>query len=141
MQALEIHGKIKFLSVVTHSMINFIINLVANGLAVLATTYVLNYFFPGSVQLDSFTTALIVGVALGLVHATIKPVVSILALPLSIVSLGLFSFVISGLMVWLVSYVLPMVGIMGFALSGFLWAIVFALVLSIITFFINLFLP
>ena len=141
MQALEIHGKIKFLSVVTHSMINFIINLVANGLAVLATTYVLNYFFPGSVQLDSFTTALIVGVALGLVNATIKPVVSILALPLSIVSLGLFSFVISGLMVWLVSYVLPMVGIMGFALSGFLWAIVFALVLSIITFFINLFLP
>lgn len=122
-------------------MINFIINLVANGLAVLATTYVLNYFFPGSVQLDSFTTALIVGVALGLVNATIKPVVSILALPLSIVSLGLFSFVISGLMVWLVSYVLPMVGIMGFALSGFLWAIVFALVLSIITFFINLFLP
>ena len=72
-------------------------------------------------------------IVLGIVNAIIRPVVLLLTLPINIVTLGLFTLVINGLMLWLTSAVVK-----GFDIHGFGAAILAALVLSIISFFINL---
>jgi putative membrane protein len=75
-------------------------------------------------------TALIVAVVLGVVNAFIRPLLLILTLPLNILTLGLFTFVIMALCTLLVSAVVP-----GFDIDGFWWALAFALILSLINAF------
>jgi putative membrane protein len=85
------------------------------------------YLVPG-VKIESFVTALIIAVVLGLVNAVIRPILVILTLPATVLTLGLFLFVINGLMFWLVAEVVK-----GFTVTGF-WAAFFgALVYSAIT--------
>ncbi|MFN0065183.1 MAG: phage holin family protein [Chlamydiales bacterium] len=99
---------------------SFFINLLLNALAILFTGFIL----PG-VHIEGFLTALFVSLILGFVNTFLRPIIFILTLPINILTLGLFSFVIMGLMVFLVAKIVP-----GFALSSFLWAIPFALVAS-----------
>jgi putative membrane protein len=106
-----------------------IISLLLNALAVYITAAIL----PG-VHISSLVNTLVIAVVLGLVNTFIKPVITIFALPFTIVTLGLFSFVISGLMVLLVSKLVP-----GFTVDNFLWAMAFALVLSIVNSFLGMF--
>lgn len=102
---------------------DILIRLVISTLAVFVAAYIL----PG-IRLESgFTTALIVAVVLGLVNAFIRPILLILTIPLNILTLGLFTFVIMALMVLLVSAIVP-----GFTVDGFWWAMAFALVFSLI---------
>jgi putative membrane protein len=85
------------------------------------------YFVPG-VKIESFITALIIAVVLGLVNAILRPILIVLTLPATVLSLGLFIFVINGLMFWLVAELVK-----GFSVSGF-WAAFFgALVYSGVT--------
>lgn len=104
-----------------------IISLLLNTLAVFITAYIL----PG-IHLRDFTTALIVAVVLGVINTFIRPIIFILTLPINILTLGLFTFVILGGIVWLVSSIVP-----GFVVDNFWWAIAFALVLALISGFIN----
>jgi len=99
-----------------------IINLVLSAVAVFVTARIL----PG-VTLDGFMTALVVAVVLGAVNAVLRPVLIILTLPINIMSLGLFTFVIIGGLVQLVSWLVP-----GFQVASFWWALVFALVLWVV---------
>ena len=71
---------------------------------------------------------------LGIVNAVIRPLLIILTLPLNIVTLGLFTFVINGVMLWITSATVK-----GFDIHGFGWAIVSALLISIISFIISFF--
>jgi putative membrane protein len=103
------------------------VNLIVSTLAVLISAYIL----PG-VKVDGFLTAIVVAVVLGIVNTFIKPILLLLTFPLTILSLGLFYFVINALMVLLVSAIVP-----GFKVSGFFWALIFSLVLSIVSFFLN----
>jgi putative membrane protein len=103
------------------------VSLVVSTLAVLITAYLL----PG-VKVDGFLTAIVVAVVLGIVNMFIKPILLLLTFPLTILSLGLFYFVINALMVLLVSAIVP-----GFKVSGFFWALIFSLVLSIVSSFLN----
>jgi putative membrane protein len=89
------------------------------------------YLLPG-VKVDGFLTAIVVAVVLGIVNMFIKPILLLLTFPLTILSLGLFYFVINALMVLLVSAIVP-----GFKVSGFFWALIFSLVLSIVSSFLN----
>lgn len=73
------------------------------------------------------TGALITAVVLGALNLFIRPILIILTLPITIVTLGLFSFVINALLVMLASFVVP-----GFTVAGFWTALLFALVLSVI---------
>ena len=66
-----------------------------NALALLALPYLLS-----SITIDSFTTALLVAVVLGFVNTVIRPILLILTLPVTVLSLGLFILVINGLMFW-----------------------------------------
>jgi len=96
--------------------------IIINTIAVLLTSYIL----PG-IHLASFWTALWVAVVLGIVNAIIRPIIFILTLPINILTLGLFSFVIMGLLVYLVRAIVP-----GFEVDNFGWAILFALIVAII---------
>ncbi|HAH32888.1 MAG TPA: hypothetical protein DCL44_11310 [Elusimicrobia bacterium] len=104
-----------------------IIHLVLSAVAVFVTARIL----PG-VKLDSFTTALVVAVVLGAANAVLRPILIILTLPINILTLGLFTFVIIGGMVQLVSWLVP-----GFHVASFWWAMIFALVLWIINAFLS----
>ena len=74
------------------------------------------------------------GLLLGLVNAIVRPVIVILTLPITIVTLGLFLLVINAMMVGLVSRLMN-----GFAVDGFLWAAVTAIVVSIVSWSANVF--
>ena len=94
-----------------------------NALALLA----LKYIMP-SITVDSFVTALIVAVVLGLINTLIRPLFVLLTLPVTILTLGLFLFVINGLLFWAVGSFVP-----GFHVAGF-WAGVFgAIIYSVIS--------
>ena len=104
-----------------------IIHVLLSGLAVFVTARVL----PG-IAVDSFGTALAAAVVLGLVNAVLRPVLFILTIPINIMTLGLFTFVIIGGMVELVAFLLP-----GFRVANFWWALAFALVLWLVNSFLH----
>lgn len=106
----------------------FLINLLINGFAVFVTAYFLE-----GVHLDNFLTAIVVSVVLGIVNTVVKPILSLLTLPLNILTLGLFNFVLNGLMILLVSKIVP-----GFSVVNIWWAILFSLVLSLVNWFLHL---
>ncbi|MDD5251479.1 MAG: phage holin family protein [Patescibacteria group bacterium] len=99
-----------------------ILKLILNTIAVLVAAYIL----PG-IMVDGPLTALIVAVVLGVVNVVVKPIVIVLTLPATILTLGLFLFVINALMVMLVDWLIP-----GFAVAGFWWALLFSLVVSLV---------
>lgn len=72
--------------------------------------------------------AIVGSVLLGLVNATIRPVILLLTLPINVLTLGLFTLVVNGLMLWLVSLVVK-----GYTIEGFGSAIIAALMLMIIS--------
>lgn len=106
-----------------------LLNLIVSGLAVLIASYLL----PG-VKVNGYFTALIVAVILGIVNAILKPILIIITLPINILTLGLFTFVINALMIKLVAAFVP-----GFSVAGFWWALLFSLVLSLVNSFLHSF--
>ena len=94
-----------------------------NALCLMAIPYIL----PG-VQITGFVAALIAALVIGLLNVIIKPILFLLTLPISILTLGLFTFVLNGLMFWLASKFLD-----GFTVVNFGWAMAGALVYSLIS--------
>lgn len=80
------------------------------------------------VEITSFSSAIIFAIVLGLLNLFIKPILSILSFPVTIITLGLFSLVINTLIVLLADYFTS-----GINIDGFWWALVFSILLSIIT--------
>lgn len=105
-----------------------LLNLLLSGIAVFLTAYLL----PG-VDVDSFVTALIVAVVLGVLNAFLKPVLLLLTLPINLLTLGLFTFVINVALVLLATALVP-----GFVVAGILWALAFSLVLSLVNAFFGM---
>lgn len=93
-----------------------------NALALLAVAYVM----PG-IEIASFWTAMIAAVVLGLVNAFIRPILILLTLPATILTLGLFIFVLNGLLFWFVGSHLQGFTVAGFW-PGFFGAIVYSIV-------------
>ena len=83
------------------------------------------YLVPG-VAVASFGSALVAALVLGLVNAVIRPILILLTLPATILTLGLFIFVINGLLFWFVGSF-----IQGFVVAGFWWGVAGAIVYSI----------
>ena len=88
--------------------------------------FALPYVFPW-VTVDTFWTALIAALVLGLINALIRPILVLLTLPVTILTLGLFIFVINGLLFWMVASWLEGFEVAGFW-SGVLGAIVYSLI-------------
>jgi putative membrane protein len=95
--------------------------------------FALPYFVSG-ISVNSILTAIVVSACLVFLNMVVKPIISILTLPLNILTLGLFSIVINGAFFWFVGQI-----IQGFSVSSFKAAIIGALVISIITWIIGKF--
>jgi putative membrane protein len=90
-------------------MIAFLLHLILSAGALLLVAHLVD-----GVQVSGFGSAVIGALALGLVNAIVRPVMVLLTLPLTIVTLGLFLFVVNALMLWLVAALVPGIRIVGF---------------------------
>lgn len=88
---------------------------------------------PG-IRVASLATAVIAAAILGIINTVLRPVLLILTLPLTILTLGVFAFVLNALMLLLVAYFVP-----GFEIDGFFWAFLGALIVSIVSWIANRF--
>lgn len=100
---------------------NWLIRLLLNGLAVVLTAYIL----PG-VSVSDYGTALLVALILAIVNVVVKPILIILTIPITILTLGLFLLVINAAIILFVDNLVD-----GFSVGGFWWALLFSLILSI----------
>ena len=101
---------------------NIILNILVSAIAVLVTARLL-----GGVTISGFGTAIVVAIVLGIVNGALGPALLILTLPINILTLGLFTFVIIAGLVMLTSALVP-----GFHVASWWWALGFAFVLSLI---------
>lgn len=106
----------------------FILEILLTGLGIL----VLGQIIPG-VKVDSYTSALIAGILLGFVNATVGLILRILTFPLNVLTLGLVSFIINVLMVLLVDHLMD-----SFSVSGFFTACIFAISLALVKMLIHM---
>lgn len=90
--------------------------------------WVAAYFIPGVSVTGGAGTYLIVAIVLGFLNAFIKPILTVLTIPITVITLGLFLLVLNVLMVYLTSYLVP-----NFHVSGFITALLFSFVVSIVT--------
>jgi putative membrane protein len=105
----------------------FILKWLISALAIMITGYLL----PG-VVVASFWTAFWLAAFLAIINITLKPLLVIFTLPINILSLGLFIFVINALLIILASSVIK-----GFEIDGFLTALLFSIVLSMVSYILN----
>lgn len=111
-------------------MLKLILKFIITALALLAIAQ----FVPGIV-ITSFWTALLAALIWGIVGITIKPLVHLMALPVTILTLGLFAFIINALLFWLVAALVP-----GFDVAGFIPALLGSLLLAIVSWVMHKFL-
>jgi putative membrane protein len=100
---------------------NWIIRFLLNGLAIVLTAYLLP-----DAEVDDYGTALIVALILSIANVVVKPILIILTIPITIVTLGLFLLVINAFIILMVDYLVD-----GFTVGGFWWALLFSLILSV----------
>jgi putative membrane protein len=104
---------------------------ILNALALLALPLLFR-----SIHVDTFTTALVAALVLGLINTLIRPILVLLTLPATVLTLGLFIFVINGLLFWFVGSFIK-----GFTVDGF-WAGVFgAIVYSVVSWALSSLIP
>lgn len=96
---------------------------ILNAVALLVVAYIL----PGIV-VASFGSALIAALVLGLLNTLVKPLLIVLTLPITIVTLGLFLLVLNALVFWFAGSILK-----GFQVEGFWWAVIGAIVYSLVS--------
>ena len=107
--------------------------LILKWLIMTVSVMVTAYVIPG-VTVRNFMSALWVALLLGIVNMLLRPFLILITLPINILTLGLFTFVINGLIILLVSSVVK-----GFQVSGFWIAVLFSIVLSIVNYVMNFF--
>jgi putative membrane protein len=105
----------------------FLARLVLNGLAIIIAAWLL----PG-IHITSPLSALLAGVILGFVNAIVRPVLFFLTLPLTLLTLGLFIFVLNAICFALTAWLVP-----GFSVDGFFSALVGALLVSVVSWILN----
>jgi putative membrane protein len=98
-----------------------------NTLALIAVAYLMP-----SITVSSFTSALIAALILGLVNAIIRPVLVLLTLPATVLTLGLWIFVINGLLFWFVGSFVP-----GFVVHGFWAGVIGSILFSIVSWLLS----
>lgn len=101
----------------------------------LLVTAVVAFFLPkvlSGVHFDQFSTALVFALVLGILNIIVTPIFKILGLPLTILTLGLFSLVINAVVILIADYLVD-----GMKVDGFGWALIFSIALSVITSLLN----
>ena len=106
---------------------NLIIRLLVTAVVAFFLTKILS-----GVHFEGFSTAIVFAIVLGILNLIVSPVLKILGLPLTIITLGLFSLVINALVILIADYFID-----GMTIDGFWWAFIFSIALSIITSLVN----
>lgn len=107
-----------------------VISLLVNALAVAVAAYLLS----PNVRLDSFMSAIVVSIIMGLMNTFVKPIITLLTLPINLLTLGLFTFIINGVLILFISGIVD-----GFHVENFGWAVLFSIVLSVISSLLGIF--
>jgi len=102
-------------------------NLIIRLFVTAIVAYLLTKILPG-VHFEGFSTAIIFAIVLGVLNLIVKPVLSLLGLPLTIITLGLFALVINAVIMLIADYFID-----SMVIDGFWWALIFSVLLSIIT--------
>jgi putative membrane protein len=100
-----------------------ILKLLINALALIGTAWIV----PG-ISIDSIWTAIVAAIVLAIINIIIRPIMLFITIPVNILTLGLFTFVINALMLWLASLLVS-----GFTVAGLVPAILGAIILAIIS--------
>ncbi len=103
------------------------IKLIAKWLLSAAALVFVAYIY-GGVQVQAFTSALLAAFVIGLLNAVVRPVLVVLTLPVTVLTLGLFLFVINAIVFWLAAALLE-----GFGVRGFMGALVGSLIYTVIS--------
>ncbi len=118
-----------------------------NAVAIVVAAYVVNLYSPDAIkwgQVDyglgdagRYLSLILTGLTLGVVNAIVKPILVMVSLPITCLTLGLFIFVINALMLLLVS----LIPFLGFVVNGFVVALVASIVISIVSWALSMVLP
>ncbi|MDB5266648.1 MAG: rane protein of unknown function [Parcubacteria group bacterium] len=106
-----------------------LIHWIVSALAIAVTAYLL----PGA-HVDGVAAAFVLAIVLGLINTIIRPVLLLLTLPLTIITLGLFSLVLNALLILLAARIVP-----GFSVDGFFSAFLFGIILALVNFILHQF--
>jgi putative membrane protein len=101
---------------------------------ILIASYITKVGVPMVLAWQTGLTAVLAALALAIINHTIKPIIDLVTLPINFFTLGLFSFVINGIMILLAAKMVP-----GFAIPSLLMAIYFSVVLSVINWLLHIF--
>lgn len=104
-----------------------LVSIVGNALALLATTVVPGISFHGN-----WLTLLVAGVVFGLFNLIVRPIALLLSAPLLILTLGLFYFVLNGILLWVVQFILP-----GYHVSGLVAGILGSIVITVVNWLVH----
>jgi putative membrane protein len=106
----------------------FIFKLIISAISIVITAYIL----PG-VHVKDLFTSLVLAIVLALLNGIVRPILIILTIPVTLLTLGLFLLVINALMIIVAGNIVP-----GFLVEGFWWAVLFSVILSLITSFLSI---
>lgn len=101
----------------------FLLRVAVNALAIALAAHLVR-----GIQVDGVVSALVAGLALAVINAVVRPVLLVLTLPITLVTLGLFILALNGLCLWLAAAVVP-----GFHVAGFWAAVLGALCVSLVS--------
>lgn len=105
--------------------------ILAHIFVIAAALLVMDRVVPG-IAVSDFYVALLVACIWGLVTLTVRPVLSILTLPITLITFGLFSFVLNALLFWLVSSIVA-----GFVVAGFVPALIGSTILAVVSWMLD----
>ena len=118
-----------------------------NAIAIVVAAYVVNIYQPDAIKwgqvdygmgdLGRYLSLILTGVALGLVNAIVKPILVMVSMPITCLTLGLFIFVINALMLLLVSAI----PFLGFVVNGFIVALAASILISLVSWALSMVLP
>ena len=103
-------------------MIRFLIRWLISAVSIYIITYL-----PIGITVSSFKSTIIAAAILGIINVTIKPILVILTLPINIITLGLFTFIINGIVLIITSYV-----VVGFDVKNIFSAVIASILISIV---------
>jgi putative membrane protein len=109
-------------------MMGFLLRILVNTLAIVLAAHLI----PG-IQVDGVLSAVAAGLLLGVINAVVRPILLVLTLPITLVTLGLFLLVLNGLCLWLVAIVIK-----GFHVAGFWSAVLGALCVSAVSWLVTM---
>jgi len=102
---------------------NFIMRIIVTSIVAFGLSYILS-----GVHIHTFWTAIVLAIVLAILNAFVKPILILLTFPITLVTLGLFLLVINAIIIEIADYLLK-----DFTVDGFWWALLFSLLLSIVT--------